>query len=479
MGKGGERPVSRDAKSDSAEFSWNEISKHRSPTDAWFTVNNKVYDVSGWHEHPGGDVMFTAAGDDATDSFALFHGAGTAKHLDQFCIGSLAEESRKQWSSEKAKTDEQLEFEKGYRALRRELKRLGMFDSSPLYYTYKMVSTLCIALFAAALVVSTRESTSFWGGFMTRAVLSPIILGLFFQQCGWLCHEVLHHQVFSNRTVGHYAGYIWGNVAQGFSTAWWMNKHNTHHAVPNVHATGADAQNGDPDIDTMPFLAWSKPMLKLASGGFSTWMVAHQNLMYFPLLAFARFSWLQQSIAYVANLDDSAGRKVKGAPEELKPVKHEKLELFLLGVHYAWYFAIIAQLPSVLEMGLYFLLSNVACGLMLATVFGLGHNGMAVYDAAHRPDYWKLQVTTTRNVSQESPIGFVHWFCGGLDYQVEHHLFPTIPRHNLAQTSVLCAEFCKKNNVTYHTTDFFTGTKEVLSCLKDLAEDFVKDFPAM
>jgi len=333
-----------------------------------------------------------------------------------------------------------------------------------------------LAITSAAIVVANRESAT-WAAFTLRAVLAPTLLGLFFQQCGWLCHEVLHHQVFANRSVGRAVGYFWGNIAQGFSVAWWTNKHNTHHAVPNVHATGADAQNGDPDIDTMPFLAWSKTMLKLATSGFSHFMVSHQHLFYFPLLAFARFSWLQQSVAYVANLDDTAGRKIKGT-EELKPVANEKLELFLLGLHYTWYFAIIAQLPSIAEMLLFFVASNVACGLMLALVFGLGHNGMAVYDAARRPDYWKLQVTTTRNIKQD-PLGLVHWFCGGLDYQVEHHLFPTIPRHNLRKTRELCQEFCAKNGVTYHETDFFTGTKEVLVCLKDLAEDFLKEFPAM
>ena len=95
------------------------------------------------------------------------------------------------------------------------------------------------------------------------------------------------------------------------------------------------------------------------------------------------------------------------------------------------------------------MLSNVSCGLSLALVFGLGHNGMAVYDAAHRPDYWKLQVTTTRNVTQDS-LGFVHWFCGGLDYQVEHHLFPTMPRHHLAECNRRVRKFCKDYGVTYH-----------------------------
>ncbi|KAJ8610546.1 hypothetical protein CTAYLR_009745 [Chrysophaeum taylorii] len=472
MGKGGERPAKLMTASVHA---WSEVTKHRSPNDAWLVCNNKVYDVSGWHEHPGGDVIFTSAGDDATDTFAMFHGPGATKHLDQFCIGSLDDESRNQYSTREPKSEEQIQFERGYRMLRNKLKGMGLFDSSPVYYAYKMLSTLGLAIAAAAVVATFNGST--WTDTAARSGAAAL-LGIFFQQCGWLCHEILHHQVFRNRTVGRFVGYFWGNFAQGFSVSWWMNKHNTHHAVPNVHATGADAQNGDPDIDTMPYLAWSKPMLRLADSAFSKWMVSRQHLMYFPLLALARISWLQQSVAYVLNLDETAGRTVKGAPGELKPVPHEKLELFLLGLHYAWYFGIAAMHPTFFGAFSFVLISNVTCGLALATVFGLGHNGMAVYDAAARPDYWKLQVTTTRNVTQD-PFGFVHWFCGGLDYQVEHHLFPTIPRHNLHKVSEITKDFCAEHNISYHHTGMIEGTIEVLDHLKEIADEFVHSFPAM
>lgn len=471
MGKGGERPPKMAA----SEHAWSEVTKHRSPGDAWLVCNNKVYDVSGWHDHPGGDVIFTAAGDDATDVFTIFHGPGATKHMDQFCIGSLDAASRKTYSSQQPKTDEQVRFERGYRTLRAKMKALGLFNSSPAYYTYKMTTTLALAV-AAALIVSVFNGRT-WTNVAARTAAAAL-LGIFFQQCGWLAHEVLHHQVFSNRAMGHWFGYFWGNLAQGFSTSWWMNKHNTHHAVPNVHATGADAQNGDPDIDTMPYLAWSRPMLHLADTKFSRWMVSRQHYAYFPLLAFARISWLQQSIAYVLNLDDTAGRKVKGAPGELKPVPHEKVELFLLGLHYTWYFAIAAMHPTLLDALAFVVVSNVSCGLALAIVFSLGHNGMKVYNADARPDFWKLQVTTTRNISQDR-FGFTHWFCGGLDYQVEHHLFPTAPRHNLPKISQLTKNFCAEHGVKYHETGIIEGTREVLVHLHELAFEFVRDFPAM
>ena len=156
----------------------------------------------------------------------------------------------------------------------------------------------------------------------------------------------------------------------------------------------------------------------------------------------------------------------------------ENVERASLVAHYAWYFAIAFSCPSVFDAVWFVAISNISCGLSLALVFGLGHNGMAVYDAAHRPDYWKLQVTTTRNVKQDR-FGFVHWFCGGLDYQVEHHLFPTVPRHNLAATNKLVQKFCKEYGVTYHETTIWDGTVEVLNHLQKIATELHEEFPAM
>ena len=261
-------------------------------------------------------------------------------------------------------------------------------------------------------------------------------------------------------------------LSAGFSASMWSNKHNTHHSVPNVHGDHDGAQNGDPDIDTMPLLAWSRSMLKKATTPMAQWCVKHQAFTYFPLLSVARLSWLQQSIEYAFKPNKHSGRYIAGT-DKLKPLPYENVERASLVAHYAWYFAIAFSCPSVFDAVWFVAISNISCGLSLALVFGLGHNGMAVYDAAHRPDYWKLQVTTTRNVKQDR-FGFVHWFCGGLDYQVEHHLFPTVPRHHLKKVNELTMAFCAARGVTYHEAGLIAGTVEVLKHLKDIAEEFIE-----
>jgi len=110
---------------------------------------------------------------------------------------------------------------------------------------------------------------------------------------------------------------------------------------------------------------------------------------------------------------------------------------------------------------------------------------MATYDAEARPDFWKLQVTTTRNITggHGIPQAFVDWLCGGLQYQVDHHLFPLMPRHNLKKTHDLVESFCKKWGVTYHEADLVDGTVEVIQHLSKVSDEFlvdmIKEFPAM
>merc|ERR1740123_1830158 len=136
----------------------------------------------------------------------------------------------------------------------------------------------------------------------TVHMLSAILLGFFWQQSGWLAHDFLHHQVFAYRKYGDLMGIFLGNLMQGYSMQWWKNKHNGHHAVPNLHCSSAEATDGDPDIDTMPVLAWStkqaQSLRELNDGVDSPmvkFLITWQAYTYFPILLLARISWLNES----------------------------------------------------------------------------------------------------------------------------------------------------------------------------------------
>jgi fatty acid desaturase/predicted heme/steroid binding protein len=469
MGKGGENSQwaekaknKRNNKISETKFSLEEVQKHRTPEDAWMVHSNRVYDVSGWHNHPGGHVIFTHAGDDFTDIFAAFHPPSAHSSLEKFYIGDLDTESVE------LKPVAQRNFERAYRDLRGKLVVAGMFNSSKFYYAWKCFSNLAIwAAGCLCVILSDSFAVHMVGAFL---------LALFWQQCGWLSHDFLHHQVFKNRLFGDLSGVFWGNVAQGFSVGWWKNKHNTHHAVPNLHESCPDAHDGDPDMDTMPVLAWSLKMAKTAEiSPVGQFLVKNQSILYFPILLVARISWLLQSFTYCFDVGGGIWES-KGSSDAKRNFPLQKTEQLGMLIHYSWFGSLLFTQLSISEAVVFFLASQMMCGFMLALVFGLGHNGMSTYNAENRPDFWKLQVTTTRNVTSNL---FVDWFCGGLQYQVDHHLFPSIPRHNLPKVHALVAAFCKENGVNYYECGMMKGTIEVLSHLKQVSIEFISEFPAM
>ncbi|KAF4315762.1 hypothetical protein BBO99_00009150 [Phytophthora kernoviae] len=422
------------------KISWQEIAQHSTYETAWIVIHHKVYDISKWDSHPGGMVMLSQAGEDATDIFTVCHPTSSWKLLEQFYIGdvdastapvkeNLTEEQKQQ----KVKTEE---FIGAYRRLRMKIKGMGLYDASMIYYAWKILSTFGIWLASVAICYYFDS----WSMYM----LAACVMGLFWQQSGWLAHDVLHHQ-------------------------WWKNKHNFHHAVPNLIGDAKTKYLGDPDIDTMPLLAWSKHMASHAYE--STWgpfFVRNQAVIYFPLLLFARFSWLLQSYYYV----------FKGfAFGQYDPVTLPNGEKLGLLVHYAWNVLLpILTGMSVLQGFAFFMISQMSCGGFLAAVFSVGHNGMSVYEREDKPDFWKLQVTTTRNIT---PGFFMDWFCGGLNYQIEHHLFPMMPRHNLEKVNPLVKSLCKEYNVRFYETGFYRGLVEVVDELADISKEFLLEFPAM
>lgn len=275
-----------------------------------------------------------------------------------------------------------------------------------------------------------------------------------------------------------------------------------------------DAHDGDPDIDTLPFLAWSKalarkvlpptapkapvdpatgaPLVSQNNTPLARFLVSRQHLIYFPLLAFARLTWAFQSFAYAFRIDAYWGATAPPAEKELQAAKeaagsgssavtisevklrYDRLQKAIVVSHWAWYVALLYSLG--LSHGLaFFLVSQCFCGLIMAVAFAVGHNGMLTYDKADKPGFFELQVTTGRDVE---PTFFNAWFTGGLHYQIEHHMFPTMPRHNLHIANREVKALCAKHGIPHRTTGLLAGTLEVVQCLKEVAME-LKDGPAM
>jgi len=369
--------------------------------------------------------------------------------MDEFYVGDLKGSEEGKYAA----------FEKELRTIKGQMQREGLFDASPLYTFYKFTSTVAFAALAVWLVLN-------YDSFAVHMV-AAVSLAFFFQQCGWLAHDYLHHQVFHWRFANDLVGCLVGNVFQGFSVSWWKNKHNTHHSIPNLHESTEGAHDGDPDIDTMPLLAWSKYFLKQAPP--NAWYLKYQSILFLPLLCFARLAWMQQSFTFVFRLNQGWGKGAFDGKLGLGALEHIGLI-----AHYVWYTALLFCMPLTHALA-FAAVSESLGGLLIGIAFGVGHNGMALYDHKNPPPFGVLQITTTRNVHDN---GFTGWFMGGLHYQIEHHLFPTMPRSSLAEAARRVKALCKKHDIPYHATGLIEGNLEVMKALDDVVEG-LESFPAM
>lgn len=407
-----------------------DVASHDKPHDCWIVIKEKVYDVSKFAEqHPGGSVINTYFGRDATDVFSTFHAATTWKLLQNFYIGDLVREGP---------TPELL---KDYRDLRALFLREQLFKSSKLYYVLKTLSNVAILAASIALICLFKTYLA--------VVLSASLMGLFVQQCGWLSHDFLHHQVFETRWLNDLVGYAIGNVVLGFSVSWWKTKHNMHHAAPNE--CDQTYTPIDEDIDTLPLLAWSKELLATVQSKTMLRVLQYQHLFFLVLLMFARGSWLLWSALFTFKPSLSVSRKW--------------LEWGTMLVHYVWFIGIAFYLLPGWKPVAWMAVSELMSGFLLGYVFVLSHNGMEVYNTSK--DFVNAQVISTRDIKAG---WFNDWFTGGLNRQIEHHLFPTMPRHNLNRISPQVESLCKKHGLVYEDVSMAFGTYRVLKTLKDVAE---------
>lgn len=422
-----------------------ELRAHDSRDSAWISIKGRVYDVTEFTKvHPGGDIILTTAGGDATEVFAGFHaGTDSWRLLPGLFVGVLEGGG----DGNGGRYDGGLEYVKDVGEMRKELVKLRLFESRKGFYLGKVLSNVCLLSVALWLV-----SVGGWGAVVSGAIL----LALFWQQCGWLAHDFLHHQVFEYRMLNDGMGVLVGNIWQGFSTSWWKNKHNHHHAVPNVTDSLA---GGDPDILTMPLLYWSE---KLIEGddlkNLPRVLLRYQHVLYWPILCMARTSWLIQSILYQFE------KRNKNVTSDLLYV----FEILGLFIHHASFFYVLSWIPSVAQKIVFATLSQGLGGLFIGVVFTVGHNAMDVLTREEMisQDFIRLQLRTTRNVT---PSLFNDWFTGGLNYQVEHHIWPTLPRHSLPTASRILKAFCKKHNIGYHCQGLIEGNAQVCRLLARLS----------
>jgi len=239
--------------------------------------------------------------------------------------------------------------------------------------------------------------------------------------------------------------YFFGNICQGFSSHWWKDRHNSHHATTNI-------LDADPDIDNIPMLAWAPSDLDKAPK-WSLKYIPYQSYYFLLLLPILRLAWVSRSITFVNEMRTSKYKQYR---------LDFRVEAITLAIHWAWVIALHWSLPTWGWMVTFFIVSECLAGFGIAIVVFFSHYSCEKYPSSLAGNFVCLQLWTTRNMT---PGIFTDWICGGLNYQIEHHLFPTMPRHNLYAVSGPVKQFCKDRNLPYLCSDFGEGLSKVLTFL--------------
>ncbi|HEX4660903.1 MAG TPA: acyl-CoA desaturase [Streptosporangiaceae bacterium] len=309
------------------------------------------------------------------------------------------------------------------------IRREGLLDRRPRYYVIKfaVVGALLAAGWAAFFVIGN----SWW------QLALAVYLALMFAQVGFVGHEAGHRQIFRSRRANAIVGLVGGNLLIGLSHGWWVGKHNRHHSHPNQLGK-------DPDIN-IAVIAFT-PEQAQERRGLLRLMARYQAYFFFPLL-----------LLEAVSIHVISARAVL-----LGPVRRRWLEGPLLLAHAVLYVtAVLLVLPPLRALA-FIAVQQGLLGLYLGCAFAPNHKGMLVMSEHEKLDFFRRQVLTSRNVSG-GPV--VETLLGGLNYQIEHHLFPAMPRPSLRRCRTLVRAFCTQTGVLYSEKGLVGSYGDVLRTL--------------
>jgi fatty acid desaturase len=312
-----------------------------------------------------------------------------------------------------------------FSALSRRIVAAGLLKRRHRYYAAKFLLT--DAAFAGGWALFA------WLGDSWAQLLVAVLLAVAFTQVAFLGHDAGHRQVSGSRRFSEFLGLLHGNLGIGLSYGWWMDKHTRHHANPNH-------EERDPDVGAGA-IVWTGEQARTRRG-LGAAMARRQAYLFFPLL-------LLEGL----NLHVSSVRSLRSGP-----ARHRRVEAVLLAAHLIGYATAVLLVLSPLRALAFVAVQQGLFGLYMGCAFAPNHKGMPVLTARDRLDFLRRQVLTSRNVRGTAADVLL----GGLNYQIEHHLFPSMPRPNLRRARPLVRDYCARHGIEYREATLIESYRQVL-----------------
>ncbi|XP_061494225.1 acyl-CoA (8-3)-desaturase-like isoform X2 [Rhineura floridana] len=372
------------------------------------------------------------------DPFTAFHVDKTLvrKHMKSLLIGELAPN---QPSFEHNKNKLLVE---DFRELRTNADKLGLFKPRPLFFLLMLLHILLLDAAGCFLLW-------YFGTSLPSFLIATMLLTIAQSQSGWLQHDLGHLSVFSNPKWNHiFHEYVMCHL-KGVSTTWWSFHHSQHHAKPNCFMK-------DPDIDIHPTIfSLGKPLSSELGLQKKKYMpYNYQHKYFFITLPFITVPMFKAYSLYF--------------------MVHRKLwrELACSMTYFVRFFIVFGPIFGTKGVFGYLLLINVLESIIFTWITQMNHIPMYI-DHDKNMDWFSTQLQATCNVNQSF---FNDWVTGHLNFQIEHHLFPTMPRHNFWKVAPLVKSMCAKHGIDYQSKPLFAGFADVVHSLKDSGETWLKAY---
>ncbi|WP_420115155.1 fatty acid desaturase family protein [Pseudactinotalea sp.] len=296
------------------------------------------------------------------------------------------------------------------------------------------------------------------GYYITRMVIYPLLLGalawgsillgdswwqlalafvvaIVMTQIAFLGHDAAHRQIFASPKLNEWTSLVVINLFVGMGLGWWQMKHGKHHAAPNQAGRDPDVRRGT--------VAYTPEDVQSRPTAVQRWLSSHQGVWFFPITTLAG---LQLHVAGIQRL--LSREKVDRRWTELAfiLIRHTTLIAF----------AFLVMSPAIAAS--FLAVEVLVFGFYLGMSFAPNHIGMPMVPKEVRIDFLRRQVLMSRNISGGR---FVDWLLGGLNYQIEHHLFPSMSRPNLRKVAPMVREHCDRLGINYHQTSLGRSYVEV------------------
>lgn len=315
-----------------------------------------------------------------------------------------------------------------YAQLKRLVKEARLLEKRPARYVGRILLNLGLLAVSVAILAAVDN--------VLLQMLNAALLAFTMTQLCFLGHDLGHKQVFRSSRNNDLAGLLVSGLV-GINRTWWVEKHNEHHSNPND-------LDMDPDID-LPVIAFSQDRARSMTG-IPRLIVRHQAFLFYPLVC------LEGLVLKVSGIQYMLGNRLR------YPVGEPLMMAAHVGAYVGLAFLLLPPLTAVA----FIIVNQLLLGLYIGSTFAPNHKGMLMLDANNPMDFLRRQVVTARNVRPSFINDFLY---GGLNYQIEHHLFPSMPRNNLKKARDIIRPFCEQHSISYYETGVARSHREILQYL--------------